>query len=392
MTQRLSAVLRDLAAIPRGEHPVLSIYLDLSVDNTGRRQALATLDQELARCSAEIEEQGPRRDSFEADRARLAAYLSGELPPDARGVAIFACDGAGLWEAIPLLVTLKTYVACDSMPHLFQLAQAIEDNETYVVAVAEGQQAQVYLFSPENLEQIDNTEARENVNRTQVGGWSQLRYERHNGFTIQLHMNDLAAALQEAVERHGARHIVIMTNDSVKGHIRQALPSQLHELLVDMVSFDRGAGPEQLAASIAPLRLEVEGKEEEALVGRLEDQLATKGGLAFAGDKDVAMALLKGQVDTLLISPGYSGPGSECPSCGALRLGQRQKCPYDGSEMRPVEMREALVHATLRQGGAVEIIGLEGALDSHGGVAAMLRFRDDVADEVGGKITGDGIA
>jgi peptide chain release factor subunit 1 len=392
MTQRLSALLRDLAVTPRGEHPVLSIYLDLSVDNTGQRKAFAPLDQELARCSAELEERGPRRDNFEADRARLAAYLAVELPSDARGVAIFASEGAGLWQPIPLLVPVETYIACDTMPHLFQLARVIEDNETYVVAVAEGQQAQLYLFSPETLEQIGATEARENLNRVQAGGWSQLRYERHNGYVVQLHMNDLAAALQEAVDSHGARHIVIMTNDSIKGHVRAALSPQLQELVVDMVNFDRGADAEQLAASLAPLRLEVEHKEEEELVGRLEDQLATKGGLAFAGDKDVAMGLLKGQVDTLLISPGYGGPGGECPTCGALRLGQREKCPYDGSELVPVEMREALVMGTLRQGGSVEIIGLEGALEAHGGVAAILRYRDDVAGEVGGKIVGDGIA
>ncbi|HMQ35863.1 MAG TPA: hypothetical protein PKD53_34480 [Chloroflexaceae bacterium] len=383
MTQRLSAALRELAATPRGEHPVLSIYLDLSVDNTGQRQAMAALDRELARCSAELAERGPARDSFEADRARLQTYLAGELPGDARGVAIFASSGAGLWGAIPLLVPLETAVACDTMPHLFQLARAIEDNETYVIAVAEGQQAQIFVLSPETIEQVDNTVARESVGRTQVGGWSQLRYQSHIGYVIQLHMNDLATSLQEAVERHGARHIVIMTNDAVKGHVRQALPPQLHELVVEMLPFDRGAEPEALFASLDPLREEVERKEEEELLGRLEDQLATRGGLAFAGDKDVAMALLKGQVDTLLITPGYSAAGGECPTCGALRVGQRQKCPYDGSEMRPVDMREALVLHTLAQSGSVEIIGLDGALEAHGGVAAILRFRDDVQDEVG---------
>lgn len=383
MTQRLSAALRELAAAPRGEHPVLSIYLDLSVDNTGQRQAMAALDRELARCSAELGERGPARDSFEADRARLQAYLNDELPADARGVAIFASSGAGLWGAIPLLVPLETAVACDTMPHLFELARAIEDNETYVVAVAEGQQAQIFVLSPETIEQIDSTAARESVGRTQVGGWSQLRYQSHIGYVIQLHMNDLASSLQEAVERHGARHIVIMTNDAVKGQIRQALSPQLQELVVEMLPFDRGAEPEALLAGLAPLREEVERKEEGELLARLEDQLATRGGLAFAGDKDVAMALLKGQVDTLLISPAYSAAGGECPTCGALRVGQRQRCPYDGSELRPVDMREALVLHTLAQSGSVEILGLDGALEAHGGVAAILRFRDDVQDEVG---------
>lgn len=388
MTRRLSAVLRDLASAPRGEHPVLSVYLDLSVDSTGQRPSMAALERELARCSAELEARGPARDSFEADRAQLHAYINGTLPTDARGAAIFASSGAGVWQAIPTLVPFETAAACDTMPHLFQLARAIEDHETYVVAVAEGQQAQIFVFSPEAIAQVDSTAAREEISRVQVGGWSQLRYERHTGYVVQLHMNDMAAALQEAVERYGARHIVIMTNDAIKGPIRQALPPQLHELVVEMRPFDRGAGPEALFAGLAPLREEVERREEGELLGRLEDQLATRGGLAFAGDRDVAAALHRGQVDTLLISPGYSAAGGECPSCGALRVGQRQRCPYDGSEMRPVDMREALVLHALAQGGGVEILGLEGALEAHGGVAALLRFRED---EVGGVGAGDTI-
>ncbi|NTU82926.1 MAG: hypothetical protein HGA45_26765 [Chloroflexales bacterium] len=392
MTRRLAALLRDLAATPRGDAPVLSIYLDWSVDGSGRRPSLAALDQRLASCSADLEERGPRRDSFEADRSRLDAYLDAEVPLDARGLVIFACAATQLWVSIPLLVTVETAVACDTAPHLFQLARIIEEHETYLLALAEGQEAQIYILSPERMEQVDSTAAREEVHRVQVGGWSQLRYQRHTGFVLQLHMNDLAAAMQEAVERHDARHIVILTNDAMKGHLRQALPPQLRDLLVEIAPFDRGVGPEALFSSLEPVREEVERNDEMALIGRLEDQLATKGGLALGGEQAVTTALLKGQVDTLLISYAYGGAGGECPSCGALRVGQRQRCPFDGSELVPVELREAMVLHTLRQGGAVEIIGIEGALEPHGGVAALLRFRDDIQSEVGGKFVGDGIA
>lgn len=393
MTTRLMTILRDLSALPRGEHSVLSLYLDWSVDSNGQRQVLANLDEALARHSAAMEERGPIRDSFEADRERIGQYLAAEAPREATGIVIFACSGQGLWEPIPLLVPVETHIAVDGAPHLYQLARLLDDHETFAVAVAEGQQAEVYVISLESMEQVDSTQAREDVNRVEAGGWSQMRYQRHTGFVIQLHMNDLAKALQETVDRHGAEHIVIMTNDSVKGHVRAALSPQLLERVVDMVNYQRTDDPQQLFATLEPLLREVERQQEEKLLGRLEDQLATKGGLAFGGEKDVAMALLKGQVDTLLMSAAYAGgPGGECPTCGALRPGQRQNCPYDGSEMQPVELREALVAHTLRQGGRVEVLSVEGALEQHGGVAALLRYRDDVGQEVGGKITGDGIA
>jgi peptide subunit release factor 1 (eRF1) len=385
--------LKDLSALPRGEHPVLSLYLDWSVDSNGQRPALATLDAELARHAADLPERGPARDSFEADRERIGQYLTTEAPRDASAIVIFASGGQGLWETIPLIVPVETHVAVDAAPQLYHLARLLDDHETFAVAVAEGQQAQIYVFSLESMDQVDSTSAREEIQRVDAGGWSQLRYQRHTGFVIQLHMNDLARALQETVDRHGAEHIVIMTNDSVKGHVRAALPPRLHERVADMVSYQRTDEPEQIFANLDPLMRDVERQQEEELLGRLEDQLATKGGLAFAGEKDVAMALLKGQVDTLILSSTYAGgPAGECPTCGSLRPGQRQKCPFDGSEMQPLELREALVTHTLRQGGRVEVVSIDGALEQHGGVAALLRYRDDVGQEVGGKITGDGIA
>lgn len=393
MTTRLVNVLKELSALTQSEHPVLSVYLDWSVDSNGQRQSLAALDQELDRAAGELDVRGPARESFDADRERLSQYLSTEAPLDANGLVIFASHGQGLWQPIPLMVPVETAVAVDSTPHLYQLARLIDDHETFAVAVAEGQQAQIFVVSLEAMEQVNSTQAREEVQRVDVGGWSQLRYQRHTGFVIQLHMNDMARALQETVDRHGAEHLVILTNDSVKGHVRSALPKQLTERVVDMLPYERSHEPEQLFAQLDPLMREVERQQEQELLERLETQLATRGGLALGGEKEVAMALLKGQVDTMLMSDSYAGgPGGECSTCGALRPGQRQNCPYDGTPMQPVELREALVTHTLRQGGRVEVVGIEGALDAHNGVAAILRFRDDVGQEVGGVITGDGIA
>jgi peptide subunit release factor 1 (eRF1) len=388
MTQRLAKILHALSAEPRSDHPVLSAYLDWSVDQTGRRQAPMILDQQLAGFEAELEPRGPQRESFEADRQRIARYLSDEAPAEAKGLVIFACDARQIWVAIPLAVPVATQIAVDDYPRLYQLAQLIDDRETFAVVLAEGQQAQIYVMSIEAMEQVEQTEARERVNRTEVGGWSQRRYESHTAFTIQLHVNEIAAAMEQVMEEHDARHVVILTNDSIKGQIRQGLSPQLQKRVVDVGAYQRVDDPAQLFASLEPLMHEAERQQEAELLGRLEEQLATKGGLAFGGEADVTQALLKGQVDTLIIDAGYAGgQGGECPTCGLLRAGQRQNCPYDGSELQPVDLREGLVRHTLRQGGQVEIVTDAALVQQHGGVAAILRFRDDVQQEVG-----DGIA
>lgn len=387
MTTRLKTILRTLSAEPRAEAPFFSIYLDWGVDSNGQRQAMQTLEQELARIDAEIAAHGPRRESFDADRTAILRYLTNEAPQDARGIVLFARAADKIWSPIPLMVPVETHIAADDYPHLFQLARLIDDHETYVVALVESQEAQIYVLGIDSMEQVESTQAREEVQRVQVGGWSQLRYENHTGYVIRLHMKDLAATLQQVMQDREGQHLIIGTNDAMKGPVREKLGQHLTEKLVDIVSYDRIGEPEQMFQQLSPLMQETERKQEQALVDRLHEQLNTKGGLAFDGPGAVAGALVKGQVDTLLISAGLEGEASECESCGMLRVGRRDTCPADGGKMLPLDLREGLVLHTYRQSGNVEIINLEDGLAEHGHVAALLRYRDDVSNAVG-----DGIA
>jgi peptide subunit release factor 1 (eRF1) len=80
----------------------------------------------------------------------------------------------------------------------------------------------------------------------------------------------------------------------------------------------------------------------------------------------------------------FAGAGGECPNCGMLRAGQRSKCPYDGTEMQPVDLREAFAARAVQQSATVQIVEASDYLAAHDGVGALLRYRDDEqAREVG---------
>jgi peptide subunit release factor 1 (eRF1) len=379
MSNRLYAILQTLAAEPRSEHPILSVYLDMRVDNTGQRQSRRMLEQEFDRLIGEIELRGESRESFEADQARIIQYIDQEAPPDARGLVIFACDASRIWVTIPMLVPVETNIAADHYPHVFQLARMLDDYETFVVALVEGQEAMVYTLGLEAMEQVERTVASEKINRVMVGGWSQLRYQRHNEYVLRSHMRDLATTLQQVLSDAQSSHLIIAGNTAIKGPLMATLPQPLQDKLVDYLPYERQADAEQLFAQLEPLMQEVERKSEAQLIQQLEDQLASIGGLALSGEAAIALALSKGQVDTLLIRSDLSGMAGECPTCGLLRPGQRDNCPIDGSPLQPIEICEALVLHTLRQGGKVEVCSHEEALREQGGVAALLRYRDESA-------------
>ena len=73
----------------------------------------------------------------------------------------------------------------------------------------------------------------------------------------------------------------------------------------------------------------------------------------------------------------FGGAGGECPNCGMLRAGRREKCPYDGAELLPVDLREAFVARAVQQGADVQVIEASDYLAEHDGVGALLRYRDD---------------
>jgi peptide subunit release factor 1 (eRF1) len=92
---------------------------------------------------------------------------------------------------------------------------------------------------------------------------------------------------------------------------------------------------------------------------------------------DTALALSKGQIQTLFMLQSFNGAGGECVNCGMLRAGQREKCPYDGAELRPVELREAFTARAVQQSADVEIVETSDYLAQHDGVGALLRYRDE---------------
>lgn len=377
MSSRLHTILRTLANAPRDEHLTLSIYLDRSVDSNGQPQSDQKLAQALDAIAARIDPHSPIMASFSADRDRVAQYLEGQAPAEARGLAIFACAAHQIWETIPLIIPVETAIDADPYPHTFQLASLIDNNEPLIVAVVEGQDADIYALSIEQLEHVERTVAGEEISRTQVGGWSQARYQRHTDFMIRTHLRDLADVMTQAVSRHNARHIIVAGNEAIKGQVLDVLPDNLLALLEGYVPYERVGHITELFQRMEPLMAEVEARQEQAALSYLDDQLATRGGLAAAGVSDVTQALLHGQVDSLLIRADFAGEGGECPSCGLLRAGSRESCPYDGTPLQPIELREGLVNHTLRQGGGIQICGDDQALASHEGIAALLRFRDD---------------
>jgi len=371
------SVLQALAAYPGADDPFLSIYLDWMPDGTGKRPSLRLLEDELATIADRMAGDARYRDGFAADREQITTYLNREAPKDAHGIVIFACHDQGIWTTLPLQATVDTAIVADRYPHLFQLAQLISDHEQCAVVLAEGQEARIFVLGLNDAEQIAETEAAEKIKRFDQGGEAQMLFQRRTDNLIKAHMRDLAAQLEQIIARYDVQHVIIAGNDAIKGMVMDIMTAPITERLIDYIHLDPNSNIKAILETVEPMLDEAVRRKKADRLATLEEQAGMPDGLGALGVAETALALSKGQVQTLLMLQSFSGPGGECMNCGTLRAGQRDTCPYDGGEMRPVELREAFTLRALQQSADIEIVEASDYLMAHEAVGVILRYRDE---------------
>lgn len=381
-TNDLHAALQRLAALPLTERPLLSIYLDWTIDSSGKRLAPRILEHELDHIAARFSEHTPDRASLTADRQRVTDFVNDQAPIDAGGLAIFACHAAGVWETIAMRAPFETAIVVDRRPHTFTLAHALDEYETYAVALTDGQEARMFVITPNEARQVGATVAEEKVKRIDYGGEAQLLLQRRTDNLIKAHIKDLAELLGQTIARHDARHAVIACNDAIKGIVMETLPDAISARIAGYINLDTHSNIPAIIAAIDPIMRAVERKQEADEIAALETRMATKGGLAAAGVADVAMTLAKGQVQTLLMLRQFNASGDECPTCGMLQTDGSEACPYDGTRLLRVNLREVFTARALQQHTGIQIVESSERLAMYEGIGALLRYRDDVREQI----------
>ncbi|MBA3943140.1 MAG: hypothetical protein H0X37_01100 [Herpetosiphonaceae bacterium] len=379
MALNLQSILETLTAHSITEHPFLSLYLNWHPDGNGRRQeTMQALTQELDMIAERVKERDHGLDSFNADRERIMTYVDTEAPPDATTLAIFACNADDVWMTLPLQVPVENQIVEDRYPHVFNLARMIDDYETYAVVLADAQESRILVISLNAAEQVAETEAAEEIKHFQSGGPDQMIFQRRTDNLIKAHTKDIGQELARIIKRYDVQHVIVAGNDSTKGIVLENLPDQIKEKLVDYVKLDIQSNLQSIMEVIDPMMRDVEHKQEADDVAQMEGEVA-RNGLGVAGVSDTAMALSKGQVMTLIMHQNFNAVGGECPNCGTIRAGLRDKCPYDGAELQQADLRELFTTRAVQQGSAIQVVEASEYLDQHEGVGALLRYRDDVA-------------
>lgn len=367
--------LRTLAELRLDRPVVLSLYLNLDPSEfatpPARKTAVRSLVDEAERRVREGRDGLSHEDKMglQASLERVTALLENDLPSDgAHGLAVFASEPSGLFEALKLPRSVQNRVAIGHTPLVGPLAR-LARRERWCVALVNRRDARIFRGSPDDLREIQ--QIHDDVpGQHDQGGWSQSRYQRSIEKDKDDHLKDTGEALMRHFKRQPFDCLIVGGPRELVTDFEAKLHHYLRDRLAGRIDVDvEHSTPDQVLEAARPLIEELDRKREaEAL-----ERLGERGAMGVA---DVLTPLNERRVELLILDEQFGGvTGVQCPECGWLGL-EGESCPADGSKLIQLEdLTEAMIELSVQQ--SAELLGVRherAALEGHGGVAALLRF------------------
>lgn len=382
----LSEKLDQLAAFEPSPYPVISLYLNTQPGQTGRDQHHTFIRKEFKARGRTYGAGSPERDSLERDFERITRLLETERQPSANAVAIFACSSADLFEVIQTGALLdQHWLSIADRPHLYPLARLDSQQPRYAAVLADTNSSRILVFAGgELLAERDVVGVK--TRRTAEGGWSQARFQRHvENFHLH-HAKDLIEALERIVLQEGITQILVAGDEVVTPLLREQMPKHLAERIVEHFRMDTSAPVgDVIRMTLAAMKRVNERTDRQKVDQAISEYRA--GGLGVVGPDDTLDALVKGQVDEVLLSSTLRElkhlPGTPAVRAAVLGTTVRSEAATATAlageaamaSEESVRIADALVTRARQTGATITFIEDASLLSDWGGVAAILRFR-----------------
>jgi len=300
-TPSLAQTLDRLGRMEPVPFPLISLYLNAQPDNRGKDNYDAFVRKELRGRIDGFELRSAERESFEKDVAAIERWLSEEVRPSANGIAIFACSGADFFEALQLDAPIEQHrLTVGDRPHLAPLARIVDRYPRHAVVLADTNHARIYVFGRGRTidrEEVEN----EKLSRTDAGGWSQMRYQRHVENLQLHHAKEVVEELRRIVAEDRAQYVFLAGDEVIVPVLTSQLPKELEKKVVSVLRLDIRTPEDEVMNAAADALAERVAKEETDRIEQLRGEWRS-GGLAVAGTKKVLEALTNGQADEVWLS------------------------------------------------------------------------------------------
>lgn len=367
--------LQKLLEFEAGQGPFISAYLDTSVNENGKRTFDVVLKKQISDHLDTFPEDSEDRKSFEQDVEKVNNFLE-DLDPSTQGVAIFACSRVGLFKTYDFQVPFdENLFFVFDRPHLYPLIKLVSQNRRFAVVQADTNSAHIYVFGRGEVfsrEDIQN----EKTNRSEVGGWSQMRYQRHVDNFHQQHAKEVMTELEKLVRNERIERVILAGDETVIIPILQAeLSKELEDKIIGTTPLSVNAPEHEVLEAADKIVHQHETLEDMKLIETLKEQ-DYENGLGVTSIGKVLPALLNGQVQDLYVTTNFD---SIDYNIGHVNKIFKDYAPGIDEDLPSAKRTGLVIDEVLRLAAQtaddIRFIEDDNLLKEAGGVGALLRYQ-----------------
>jgi peptide subunit release factor 1 (eRF1) len=295
------------------------------------------------------------RESLRGDLQKMQQFFENDFKrEDTNGVGVFSCSALGFWQVFEMPTRVQSQVYFGPRPHVAPLATFLSHTKPTAILMTDRQQARIITMAEGEVKEW--TQFEDFVpQRSEAGGWSQMRYQRRSDEWANHHIDHAAELALRLEQNYPFDWLLLAVDEEAKNEIE----STLHPYLKDRVIGTITVRIDAPLADVVQKAREASEQQESQLIDRLMGQIqefAGAGGRGTIGLSATLQALNEQKVHVLLVQEGYSEPGGECPNCGMLYAGDVQMCAADGETLQPVEdIVDSAIQKAFELGSRVEV-------------------------------------
>lgn len=359
-----------------GEHPIISLFLDLSVNADNKRTVSVFLNKQRSYFDElESDRVNHHRAAIGEFFARVDRWLADEYSEENRGAAIFAELNGTWFEALQFPVRVENRLVIGGRPVITPLAQMLREHPHHGVVVLDSERLRILsVYLDTLLDEIDvRTEPLDTPASVQAGGYSQSGYQRRKLEERRHFFREFAKEVEEFDRRYHPDDLVLLGTEENLAAFREHLSQQLLQKVVHTGGVRVDESFSEIMQRIEPALAAERARECQELVEQLRERVG-QDYLAASGIPRTLSALQEGKIDTLVVARDLERPGSRCTQCGFIFSHDQVSCPFDGGRTEEVrDVVEEMVRIAEGQGAVIEFVD-PGAVEEVRGVGALLRF------------------
>jgi hypothetical protein len=289
-----------LASIYTDPGPFASAYLEVSRD---QEQGNRVVELTVRAVCEELAGQGAPADVQEAVEQRLTES-TGQPAPISR--CVVASERGILFDELTRSHHAQPVATWGPLPDVAAWLRDASQRVPFVLALVDHEGGDVTTYSADAMEperEASVGEPSKYEHKVRGGGWSHLNWQRSAETIWARNAAEVAAEIERQV-RNGPDLVILAGDEHSRSQVTERLPDKISAevRVLDRSGRPVDGGDDALAADVESVLRDIVVARQLRLVHELKERMG-RGESVALGVRDVADALVRGQVDQLMLDP-----------------------------------------------------------------------------------------